>query len=196
MSGDDLKKSLNDVRMRIEEAKKKRPDVSSFVVSSKTISQLIITFVVQDLQYINPRLVAVSKTKPLELIFEAYEAGQRHFGENYAQELITKATDPQVNYRSFSAFVFSIYSVSDFQVLEKCGDIKWHFIGHLQSNKAAKVVTLPNLYIVETVHSQKIAASLNEALSKNKSSEMNVYVQVNTSAEDGQVYSTNRKLYQ
>lgn len=71
------------------------------------------------------------------------------------------------------------------QILEKCNDIKWHFIGHLQSNKAAKFATLPNLFIIETVHSQKIATALNEALAKHNSTIVNVYVQVNTSAEDG-----------
>ncbi|GJD08433.1 Proline synthase co-transcribed bacterial homolog protein [Galdieria sulphuraria] len=57
-----------------------------------------------------PRLVAVSKTKPPSLIMEAYDAGHRHFGENYVQELVEKAA-----------------------ALPK--DIRWHFIGHLQSNK-------------------------------------------------------------
>ena len=68
-----------------------------------------------------PRLVAVSKTKPKELIVEAYEAGHRHFGENYVQELADKAADPVI--------------------LEKCPDIKWHFIviigGLLLINKRA-----------------------------------------------------------
>ncbi|XP_022250861.1 pyridoxal phosphate homeostasis protein-like isoform X2 [Limulus polyphemus] len=56
-----------------------------------------------------PRLVAVSKTKPKEMVVVAYEWGQRHFGENY--------------------------------VLEKCKDIQWHFIGHLQRNKVNKLVS-------------------------------------------------------
>lgn len=60
-----------------------------------------------------PRLVAVSKTHPPEAILEAYNAGQRHFGENYVQELCTKADS----------------------LKESCPDIKWHFIGNLQSNK-------------------------------------------------------------
>ena len=58
----------------------------------------------------NVTLVAVSKTKPNELIEEAYNSGQRIFGENKAQELKNKA-----------------------EVLPK--DIEWHFIGHMQSNK-------------------------------------------------------------
>ena len=56
-----------------------------------------------------PRLVAVSKTKPKELVIEAYESGQRHFGENYVQELVDKSSDPVI--------------------IDKCPDIKWHFIG-------------------------------------------------------------------
>lgn len=43
-----------------------------------------------------PRLVAVSKTKPKELIIAAYKNGQRHFGENYVQELVEKASDKDV----------------------------------------------------------------------------------------------------
>lgn len=45
---------------------------------------------------IKPRLVAVSKTKPKELIIAAYNSGQRHFGENYVQELVEKSNDPEV----------------------------------------------------------------------------------------------------
>lgn len=45
---------------------------------------------------IKPKLVAVSKTKPKELIYAAYEYGQRHFGENYVQELLEKSHDPEV----------------------------------------------------------------------------------------------------
>ena len=58
-----------------------------------------------------PRLVAVSKTKPAEMVQAAYDAGHRDFGENYVQELTDKAP-----------------SLPD--------DIRWHYIGHLQSNKA------------------------------------------------------------
>ena len=61
-----------------------------------------------------PRLVAVSKTKPSEAIVAAYRTGHRHFGENYQQELIEKAA-------TLGAC---------------CADVRWHFIGHLQSNKA------------------------------------------------------------
>ena len=59
------------------------------------------------------RLVAVSKTKPSSAVLSAYQAGQRHFGENYIQELCEKAP----------------------QLVDECPDIRWHFIGTLQSNK-------------------------------------------------------------
>ena len=51
----------------------------------------------QDYPQIEPTLVAVSKTKPLIHIKKAYDAGQRHFGENYLKELITKSTNPDVS---------------------------------------------------------------------------------------------------
>lgn len=73
-------------------------------------------------------MVAVSKTKPVELILSAYECGQRHFGENYVQELCEKAADSRIE--------------------QSCPDIKWHFIGHLQSNKINKVrETFKNLVL-------------------------------------------------
>mmetsp|Transcript_25227 Transcript_25227/g.42268 ORF Transcript_25227/g.42268 Transcript_25227/m.42268 type:complete len:245 (-) Transcript_25227:163-897(-) len=108
-----------------------------------------------------PRLVAVSKTKPKELLQEAYAAGQRFFGENYVQELLEKAPElPE--------------------------DIQWHFIGHLQSNKAKQLVNgVPNLYAVETVESLKLANLLNKAVeSAEWKRQLNVYVQVNTSGEE------------
>jgi len=50
----------------------------------------------QELQEVQPRLVAVSKTKSKELIIKAYEYGQRNFGENYVQELVEKGQDAEV----------------------------------------------------------------------------------------------------
>ena len=84
-------------------------------------------------------LVAVSKTKPNELLLEAYQAGQRHFGENYVQELVDKqATLPQ--------------------------DIHWHFIGHLQSNKAKYIV--PFVYLIHSVDSLKLLVEINKQAEK------------------------------
>ncbi|XP_018015334.1 pyridoxal phosphate homeostasis protein-like isoform X2 [Hyalella azteca] len=111
-----------------------------------------------------PRLVAVSKTKPKEMVIEAYLAGQRHFGENYVQELVAKAADPEI--------------------LTRCPDIRWHMIGPMQSNKAKKVLSIPNLFLIETVHSAKLASLLDAIWAKaGHQHRLNIYVQVNTSEE-------------
>jgi uncharacterized pyridoxal phosphate-containing UPF0001 family protein len=86
-----------------------------------------------------PRLVAVSKTKPVDELMHVYEAGQRHFGENYFTEIKDKA--PQMP-----------------------SDVKWHFIGPLQSRQAKKIIqAVPNLYMVESVGTIKLADLLNNA---------------------------------
>jgi len=113
------------------------------------------------------KLVAVSKTKPLELLQAAYESGQRYFGENYAQELMAKSK-------------------------EMPDDVSWHFIGPLQSNKAAalvKTVGLDKLACIETVSTLKLAAKLNRAVDTlNEDAEekkkLGIYIQVNTSGEE------------
>lgn len=119
----------------------------------------------KDLPQITPRLVAVSKIKPVPLIIEAYEAGQQHFGENYVNELVEKANDPQL--------------------IEKCKEIKWHFIGHLQSNKVNKLFDVPNLFMVETIDSKRLADHLNKQWDKfiKDKGKLKVMIQVNTSAE-------------
>jgi PLP dependent protein len=107
------------------------------------------------------RLVAVSKYIPPEDIQCAYSAGQRHFGENYIQELIQKAgTLPD--------------------------DIKWHFIGSLQSNKCKMLVEkVKNLWCVETVDSEKKARLLESgAASIERKELLKVFIQVNTSGEE------------
>ncbi len=110
-----------------------------------------------------PRLVAVTKTKPVDFIKTAYDAGQRHFGENYVNELIEKSTHP---------------------ILLATTDIKWHFIGHLQTNKCNKLVKIPNLWMVETIDSTKLASTLNNSWSKTANTyRLKVMIQVNTSEE-------------
>uniref|UniRef100_A0A2S2NA85 Pyridoxal phosphate homeostasis protein n=1 Tax=Schizaphis graminum TaxID=13262 RepID=A0A2S2NA85_SCHGA len=114
--------------------------------------------------YVEPRLVAVSKTKPIEHIIGIYQKGQRHFGENYVQELIAKSTDVEI--------------------LDKCQDIKWHFIGHIQKNKVSKVLMAPGLHVIETIDSEKLASAVNDGWKKlNKESKLKVMIQVNTSNE-------------
>jgi pyridoxal phosphate enzyme (YggS family) len=83
------------------------------------------------------RLVAVSKTHPVEAIREAYAAGQRHFGENYAQELATKAAQ-----------------------LGDLPDVHFRFIGGFQRNKAKLLV--PTGCAVETVASLDTARALDQ----------------------------------
>ena len=85
------------------------------------------------------RLVAVSKTKAVPRILEAYEAGQRVFGENKAQEIIAKQP-------------------------ELPADIKWHFIGHLQTNKV-KFIT-PFVSMIESVDSLKLLKEINKQAAK------------------------------
>jgi pyridoxal phosphate enzyme (YggS family) len=107
-----------------------------------------------------PTLVAVSKLMPVETLMLAYNENQRHFGENYVQEICEKApTMPD--------------------------DIKWHFIGSLQSNKAKMLVNnVKGLYMVESVDSQKLATQLDKACEAAKRDALQVLVQVNTSQEE------------
>ncbi|TXG67520.1 hypothetical protein EZV62_008795 [Acer yangbiense] len=106
------------------------------------------------------RVVGVSKTKPVSLIRQVYDAGHRCFGENYVQEFIDKA--PQLP-----------------------EDIKWHFIGHLQSNKVKTLLGgVPNLDMVEGVDNVKIANHLDRAVSNLGRNPLKILVQVNTSGEE------------
>eukprot|EP00298_Acanthocystis_sp_HF-20_P012060 c19705_g1_i2.p1 GENE.c19705_g1_i2~~c19705_g1_i2.p1 ORF type:complete len:296 (+),score=96.18 c19705_g1_i2:25-888(+) len=110
----------------------------------------------------NVRLVAVSKFQPNESILECYSDKQLHFGENYVQELSSKAP-----------------------VLPL--DIKWHFIGNLQSNKCKVLAKIPNLWIIESIDSIKIADALNQACKTHRGKDLgplNVFVQVHTSSEE------------
>jgi len=112
-------------------------------------------------------LVAVSKLQSTELILSAYQAGQRHFGENYVNELVEKAFNPQIR--------------------ERCKEIRWHFIGNLQRNKINKILDIPNLYVIETVSNDKLANALNNSWPKFRKNDdkLNIMVQVNTSEEKG-----------
>lgn len=85
-------------------------------------------------------LVAVSKTKPVEDIQELYDLGQRDFGENYVQELTEKAG-------------------------QLPNDIRWHFIGHLQSNKVKFIA--PFVQLIHGVDSLKLLKEINKQAGKN-----------------------------
>ena len=113
-----------------------------------------------------PRLVAVSKTKPKEMILEAYAAGHRHFGENYVQELEEKSNDPEI--------------------IKNCPDIKWHFIGNCQTKNVTKLAKCKNISVIETITSEKLADKIQtQYMKKNKEESLvNVMIQVNTSGEE------------
>lgn len=109
------------------------------------------------------RLVAVSKLKPSSDIKALYDIGVRHFGENYVQELVTKAAE-----------------------LPK--DIHWHFIGGLQTGKCKDLAKhIPNLYAVETIDSLKKCKKLDTVRrgeNAGSTTKINVYLQINTSGEE------------
>ncbi|VDD79258.1 unnamed protein product, partial [Mesocestoides corti] len=111
-----------------------------------------------------PQLVAVSKTKPPECVIEAYNAGQRAFGENYIQELVEKSTNEELRV--------------------SCPEIRWHFIGRLQSNKIKMLTAVPNLAMVETISTMKMATLLNNAWQNVSVKPLDVLIQVNTSGEE------------
>ncbi len=106
------------------------------------------------------KLLAVSKTKPVEAIQTAYQAGQRLFGESYVQEAVTK-----VQY---------LKNQPDYSGIE------WHFIGPLQSNKTRLVAE--NFDWVHSIEREKIAQRLNEQRPANLPA-LNVCIQVNISGE-------------
>jgi pyridoxal phosphate enzyme (YggS family) len=104
------------------------------------------------------RLIAVSKTKPASYIREAYAAGQRDFGENYAQELAEKAHD-----------------------LADLPDLRWHFIGHLQSNKAKLIA--PIAHVLHSVDSASLVRELERRLGSEHRPPLEVLVEVNVGGE-------------
>jgi pyridoxal phosphate enzyme (YggS family) len=103
------------------------------------------------------QLLAVSKTKPASAIVSAYQAGQRHFGENYLQEALNKQLE-------LSAF-----------------EITWHFIGAIQSNKTKLLAT--HFDWVHCVDSLKIAERLSSQRPENLPP-LNICIQVNISEEE------------
>ncbi|SDK37647.1 hypothetical protein SAMN05421823_102588 [Catalinimonas alkaloidigena] len=89
----------------------------------------------QIVQPYGAKLVAVSKTKPVEMLQEAYEAGQRDFGENKVQEMVAKQA-------------------------EMPEDTRWHLIGHLQTNKVKYIA--PFVHLIHSVDSLKLLREINK----------------------------------
>jgi pyridoxal phosphate enzyme (YggS family) len=104
------------------------------------------------------RLIAVSKKKPEAAIREAYAAGQRAFGESYAQELSAKA-----------------------QALDDLPAIEWHFIGHLQTNKAKVVAKAA--HVVHALDSAAVARELGKRAARERAAPLPVLIEVNVGRE-------------
>jgi pyridoxal phosphate enzyme (YggS family) len=104
----------------------------------------------------NVCLVAVSKTKPVAAIEELYALGHRDFGENYVQELLSKS-----------------------EILPK--DIRWHFIGHLQSNKVKQVI--PFVHLIHGVDSEKLLVEIQKQALKS-GRQVDVLLQMHIAKEE------------
>lgn len=112
--------------------------------------------VIQELAAIPATLVAVSKTKPAEAVKELYDLGHRDFGENYVQELLDKqAALPR--------------------------DVRWHFIGHLQTNKVKYIASF--VHLVHGVDSRKLLKEINKQAARS-GRVINVLLQVHIAREE------------
>jgi pyridoxal phosphate enzyme (YggS family) len=106
-------------------------------------------------------LIAVSKKQPIERIEELYRLGHRDFGENYAQELLDKAAELETR---------------------GCREIRWHFIGHLQTNKVKPL--LPQVHCVHSVDSEKLAAEIARRQEEQRPGQaLPVFIEVNLGHE-------------
>lgn len=101
-------------------------------------------------------LIAVSKTKPVSMLMDAYEHGCREFGENKVQELVNKyETMPE--------------------------DVKWHMIGHLQRNKVKYIID--KVAVIHSVDSLKLAEEISREAVK-KQVDISILIEVNVAGED------------
>jgi pyridoxal phosphate enzyme (YggS family) len=112
--------------------------------------------IIDELKPLNITLVAVSKMQPIQIIKELYQFGQKDFGENYVQELVEKHTHLPA-------------------------DIRWHFIGHLQTNKVKLIA--PFIYLIQGVDSFKLLKEINKEAKKNDRT-INVLLQVHIAKEE------------
>ena len=126
---------------------------------------------IEELKYKIPedvKLLAVSKTKPLEALEEAYIAGMRDFGENKVQELVKKSE----NFHE---------------------DVRWHFIGQLQSNKVKYLVD--NVYLIHSLASISLLTEIEKVFGKaNKVA--SVLIQINIGREDSKSGIFEENLYE
>ncbi len=123
--------------------------------------------IIEELDQNEITLVAVSKTKPVADILELYNLGQKDFGENYVQELTEKA-----------------------EHLPK--DIRWHFIGHLQSNKVKYIA--PFISLIQSADSEKLLAEINKQALKNNRV-IDCLLQVHIAAEETKFGFDDKELH-
>ena len=97
------------------------------------------------------QLLVVSKTRSTLEIQKLYELGQRDFGENRVSELKEKST-----------------------ALSHLSEIRWHMIGHIQSNKLNQLLTVEHLYSIHSLHGPRLAKLLAD---KQLTSELGVYIE-------------------
>jgi len=109
------------------------------------------------------QLVGVTKYSPVEDVILAYEAGLYDFGENRTSDLKEKA------------------EVFKTQELNK---VRWHFIGHLQTNKVRELLQIPRLWAIHSVDSLRLLEELYKRENEFKGSEIKVFLQINTSHEE------------
>jgi hypothetical protein len=106
-------------------------------------------------------LLIVSKTRSEEDIIQYYNLGHRDFGENRVQELLEKAEN----------------------LREICPEIRWHMIGHLQSNKVNQLFTVPNLWAIHSVDDEELLQKLIKSEHR-LNQEVRIFLQFNTSKEE------------
>lgn len=110
-----------------------------------------------------PTLVAVTKYSPIEDVVSAYQSNHYDFGENRVADLKEKA---------------------DYFNLHEYKKVRWHFIGHLQTNKVKDLFKITNLYSIHSVDSLKLLEELIKREDELTSSEVKLFFQVNTSHEE------------
>ena len=115
----------------------------------------------------NVKLIGVSKTKPVKVLKEAYDAGLRDFGENRVQELMTKIDE-----------------------LPK--DINWHMIGHLQTNKV-KMLLENDIYLIHSIDSLNLASVIDKHC-KLKNKTQNILLEVNVTGEQSKTGYSKDKI--
>lgn len=125
----------------------------------KSDAQLRLANLLPELE--NTSLLIVSKTRPIEDIKTYYELGHRDFGENRVQELAEKAD----------------------ALKDVCPEIRWHMIGHLQTNKVNNLFKVPNLFAIHSVDDRELVDKLISAEDKLEHP-VEIYLQFNTSKEE------------